>query len=99
MAAFNFPPNLMPIAFQLLGLVSQQMQAADVAFSGQPGSGLKKKEWVMTSVKGLIQTQNLISPDLMTPAQEDATTDTVDKLIEFIFAAVNLAKMFRPKVA
>jgi len=94
--AFTFPTNLMPIAFKLLADVSEMMTDADAAFSGQPGSGLKKKAWVMKAAQKAIEDQELIKSDLMTPAQEAAALDTVDKLVEFLFSAVNLAKLFEP---
>lgn len=92
--SFSFPTNAMTIGFQLLGAITNLMGKADAAFSGQPGSGLKKKEWVMEAAREAIETQDLISVDLMTPAQEAAVLVTVDKGVEFIFSAVETAKLF-----
>ena len=92
--ALHFPPNIMPIAFQLLGVVSDLMQKADAAFSGKPGSGAKKKEWVMEAAADLVKTGDLIKVDLMTSEQEASVLVTVDKLVEFVFSAVDTAKLF-----
>jgi len=96
---FTLPPNLFPLGLKMMADVSELMGQAEAAFSGQPGSGEKKKAFVMDAAKKMIEDENLINADLTTPEQEAAALDTVDKGVEFIFAAANLAKMFTtPKV-
>lgn len=96
---FTFPPNAMTIGFQLLGAITDLMSKANEAFSGQPGSGLKKKAWVMEVAREAMKTQDLISVDPMTPAQEAAVLESVDKGVEFIFSSVETAKLFQTPAA
>ena len=93
--SFKMPDNAMTIGFQILGAVTLLMQDADAAFDGKPGSGDKKKAWLMKAAAEAIKTQDLIKADLMTTAQEAAVLDSVDKGVEFIFSAVETAKLFK----
>lgn len=101
--AFVMPSNMMSIVFQLLAILPPLIQQAELAFNGQPGSGQKKKDFVMASVSAMISTQDMLKKDLMTPEQEAAITETISTVTDAIVSAVRTAKLFQvhtvPKVA
>jgi len=92
---FSPPAFLLPLVFQLLGVIPGLIQQAEVAFSGQPGSGAKKKEFILASAKALIDTQEMIKADLLTAEQEAAVVDTIAEVTDAIVSAVNTAKLFQ----
>ena len=72
---------------------------AAVAFGGGPGSGEKKKEFVISAIKESVEFQNMVKADLMTPEQEAKLVEAADYGVEFIFSSIELAKLFQaPKV-
>lgn len=92
--ALTMPTNALMIGFELLGTITRLMQEADGAFSGH-GTGAKKKAFVMAAAREAIKTQDLISVDLMTPAQEAGVLDSFDKGVEFVFSAYEASKLFQ----
>lgn len=93
--ALKIPANMMSIVFQLLAIVPPLISQAEIAFSGQPGSGAKKKEFVMASAKAMLETQDMLNKDLMTPVQEAAVLDTISEVTDAIVSAVRTAKLFQ----
>lgn len=93
--AFEIPKNVGNILLQALALIPGLIDQAESSFSGKPGSGPAKKEFIMNSVKGLIAMQQTINPDLLTDAQEAAIILVVDKQTDATVEILNAIKLFQ----
>lgn len=94
------PTYLLPIVMQLIGVVPGLITQAEMAFSGKPGSGAAKKQFVIEGATALLQAMGTLKPGLMTPAQRDAIMATIASITDSIVMAINTAKLFdAPKAA
>jgi hypothetical protein len=94
--ALNIPSFLLPLVLNLIGTLPGLIAQAEAAFSGQSGSGAKKKEFILATAKAMLEAQDMIKTDLMTPAQEASVLATISSVVDAIVSALNTAKLFEP---
>lgn len=98
--AMTLPPFLMPLIFQLLAVVQGLIQQAEAAFSGQPGSGDLKKQFVINAATTILESFGTLKPGAMNAEQKAAVINTISSITDSIVMALNTAKLFdAPKPA
>ena len=92
----NVLAEYLPLVLHLAGKLPGLIAKAQAAFSGQPGSGQQKKEFVEAGIQEAIDDLNILAPDLLSDAQEAAIKATVMSMSDSIVLALNTAKLFQP---
>ena len=93
----NVLAEYLPLVLHLAGKLPGLIAKAQAAFSGQPGSGQQKKEFVEEGIAEAIADLNILAPNLLTDEQEKAITATVMSMSDSIVMALNTAKLFQPQ--
>jgi hypothetical protein len=80
--------NAFALALQVLTALPSLIQTAEVAFSGKPGSGKFKKQFVMDTINAAL----VIAPTAgakITPEQQEAVSATSSALVDSVVANIN----------
>jgi hypothetical protein len=80
--------NALAFVLQVLTALPSLIQTAEVAFSGKPGSGKFKKQFVMDTVNAAL----VIAPTAgakITPEQQEAVSATSSALVDSVVANIN----------
>lgn len=83
--------NALALMLQILSALPSLIQTAEVAFSGKPGSGKFKKQFVMDTINAAL----VIAPTAgakITEEQQQAISTTSSALVDSVVANVNAFK-------
>jgi hypothetical protein len=89
------PVWLIPIILQLIAQLPSLIQVAEQAFSGKPGSGAAKKEFVQNSVDTALNVVQQVAPGQLNTEQAKAISATAGIVIDATVAVMKTADVMK----
>lgn len=83
--------NALALALQVLTALPSLIQTAEVAFSGKPGSGKFKKQFVMDTINAALVIASTAGSEI-TAAQQQAISASSSVLVDSVVANINAFK-------